>query len=302
MKIYVKDICGFLKKSEISFSYKGDMEFYIIGFAPLKDLKEYSITWTRTADSEVVKKLKGYKNIFLVAPDELKNFQDLAVNILYSQNPKAVFSVILNEFFKEKEEMNISEDATVLSSGIGRNVSIGKCCYIHKDVKIGNNVVIGNNVCIECPATIGDDTIIHSGVVIGTDGFGYYKENGVYHKVPHFGGVFIGERVEIGANTCIDRGTMEDTYIGNDVKIDNLCHIAHNVSIGDGGMVIALSLLGGSSVLEEDVYVAPGAVLMDHVTIGKDSLVGMGAVVTKNVAENKVVAGIPAKVIRDNLG
>ena len=106
--------------------------------------------------------------------------------------------------------------------------------------------------------------------------------------------------MEIGANVCIARGTLADTIIECNVKIDNLCHIAHNVHIGKNCLVIAQSMLGGSSVLHDDVYVAPAAAIINQVEIGRNSLVGMGAVVTKSVEENKVVAGVPAKVLRDN--
>lgn len=148
---------------------------------------------------------------------------------------------------------------------------------------------------------IGCNTIIHSGVVIGTDGFGYFdNEDGLHEKVEHFGGVSIGDNVEIGANTCIDRGTLDDTYIGNNVKIDNLCHIAHNVTIEENSMVIALSMLGGSSTLKKNVYIAPGVMVMNQVTIGERSLAGMGAVVIKDVQNNKVVIGVPAKELREN--
>ena len=109
----------------------------------------------------------------------------------------------------------------------------------------------------------------------------------------------LGNNVDIGANTCIDRGTIEDTIIGDYSKIDNLCHIAHNVVIESNVFVIAQSMIGGSVLLKNDSYVAPGSIIMNQITIGNSSLVGMGAVVTKDVEDEKVVAGIPAKVIRE---
>lgn len=166
---------------------------------------------------------------------------------------------------------------------------------------IGDNVVIKNNVSIEGKVIIGNNTIIHSGVVIGTDGFGYYQnEEGKNIKVPHYGGVVIGEYVEIGANTCIDRGTLDDTVIGNYVKIDNLCHIGHNCVIEDNSSIVALSMLGGSAEISKNSYIAPGVMIKNQLKIGENSLIGMGAVVTKDVEKNKVVAGVPAKVIREN--
>lgn len=196
----------------------------------------------------------------------------------------------------------MSPNSVVETNSIGKNVYIGHNCYIGKDVVIGDNVVIKNNVSIEGKVIIGNNAIIHSGVVIGSDGYGYYQDKeGRNIKVPHFGGVIIGENVEIGANTCIDRGTLDNTVIGNNVKIDNLCHIAHNVVIKDNCSVIALSMLGGSVVLEKDSYIAPGAIIKNQLKIGEKSLVGLGAVVIKDVEKNKVVAGVPAKVIKENI-
>ena len=152
---------------------------------------------------------------------------------------------------------------------------------------IGEDVGIGNNC------------LIHSGVVIGVDGFGYEKdENGDYFKMAHIGGVTIGNDVEIGTNTCIDRGTLGSTIIEDNVKIDNLVHVAHNVQVKRNSMLIAQSMVGGITVVEENSWIAPGALLMNGIKIGENTTVGLGAVVTKNVDNNDVVAGVPAKSLR----
>ena len=188
-----------------------------------------------------------------------------------------------------------------LQEFIGKYVAIGHHCYIGKEVVLGDNVIIKNNVVIECPAQIGNNTIIWSGVVIGTDGYGYFKkEDGINYKVPHFGGVIIGKNCEIGANTCIDRGTLADTVIGDNVKIDNLCHIAHNVNIEDNVMITASVVLAGSSTVKEKVYIAPGAIILNQLTVDKNAFVTVGAVAMKNVHENTVVFGNPARVLRDS--
>jgi UDP-3-O-[3-hydroxymyristoyl] glucosamine N-acyltransferase len=207
----------------------------------------------------------------------------------------------MSKFFKSEQYNSfISPNSVIETIDFGKNVYIGHNCYIDKNVSIGDNVVIKNNVTIEGKVKIGNNTTIFSGVVIGSDGFGYYQDNnGINTKVSHYGGVIIGDNVEIGANTCIDRGTLDDTIIENNVKIDNLCHIAHNVIIRENSLVIALSMLGGSSVLERNSYVAPGVMVMNQLTVGENSLVGMGAVVIKNVEKNKIVAGVPAKVIKE---
>lgn len=296
MKICVADICTFLEERKIEFDYKGDYDIFITCFVPLKNLRNQAITWIKNKSTPLPEEIASYEDLLVVVPYDVELGKYIK-NVIYCRNPKAVFSQILEQFFKEKKSGKIDKTAIVLTHHIGKNVSVGCNAYIHPDVIIGDNVEIGNHVSIECPVRIGNDSIIHSGVVIGKDGFGYYQEEGIYYKVPHFGGVVIGERVEIGANTCIDRGTMEDTYIGDDVKIDNLCQIGHNVKIGNRAIIVACSCICGSCVLEEGVYIAPGATVMNQVSLGKECSVSIGAVVIQNVEENVVIAGTPSRVV-----
>jgi UDP-3-O-[3-hydroxymyristoyl] glucosamine N-acyltransferase len=143
---------------------------------------------------------------------------------------------------------------------------------------------------------LGKNVIIHPGAVIGADGFGYeLNEKGERERFPHIGGVVIGDNVEIGSNTCIDRGTLGDTIIGEGTKIDNLVHIAHNVVIGKHCSIIAQAMIGGGTKIGDHVRVAPCACIRDGLTIGDGALIGMGSVVTKNVDEGATVYGVPAK-------
>ncbi|MBR5316989.1 MAG: hypothetical protein IKU39_03745 [Lachnospiraceae bacterium] len=296
-----REICQYLIDNNIEYEYIGNKLISWEGFSSLSNRKVRTITWAK--NTSYLKNIPDReKELLLIVTsntaltDDIKNG-----NYILCEDPKRVFFSILSKFWGIKQDAKIAVDAVVLSDEIGFNVSIGHGCYIGPNVTIGNDVIIGNHVSIECPTIIGDRSMIHSGTVIGTDGFGYYKNGDVYEKVPHFGGVKIGCDVEIGANTCIDRGTLDDTVIEDGVKIDNLCHIAHNVYIEKNSMIIACTLLGGSCKIEENGYIAPAATVKNQVVIGKNSLVGMGAVVTKNVEPYKVVAGIPAKVLRDNI-
>lgn len=225
-------------------------------------------------------------------------------NFIFCDNPKAVYFTILNQFFHEETKVEfISATSVVEARSIGKQVYIGHHCYIGPEVVISDNVRIENNVSIQGKVTIGTDTIIRSGVVIGTDGFGYFEnKDGINVRVPHFGGVIIGEDVEIGANTCIDRGTLGDVVIGNHVKINNLCHIAHNVIIGDHAMIAALVNISGSVLIKKNVFISPAATVRNQVTIGENSLIGLGAVVVKDVEDNAVIVGVPGKNIRKQEG
>jgi len=149
-----------------------------------------------------------------------------------------------------------------------------------------------NYDCVE----LGENVGIGPNCSIGFEGFGFEPdEDGTYHRFPHIGKVIIGDDVEIGANTCIDRGALGDTIIGAGTKIDNLVHVAHNVRIGKNCMIIALTCLGGGVIIEDGVYVGIGASVRNQITIGEKAFIGMGAVVVKDVDPGITVIGNPAK-------
>lgn len=148
--------------------------------------------------------------------------------------------------------------------------------------------------------TIGKNVYLAEGVVIGSEGFGYVRnEVGELEKFPHIGGIVIGDNVDLGANTSVDRGSLEDTVIGSGSKLDNLVHVAHNVKIGKHCLITAHVFLGGSCVVEDYATIWAGAIIFDHVRIGHHAEVGAGAVVRKDVKPYEIVAGNPARNIEE---
>ncbi|MCL2163760.1 MAG: hypothetical protein FWH55_05045 [Oscillospiraceae bacterium] len=313
--IKASDIIAFLEKENIRHKRFGDDRFEITGFSPVHEAKNNTVTWIRkTADFDF-SRVENHLGMLIVADEMPSHVQrrdgGFIINGEYAFDgcliivdyPRAVYFEILNSFFTQREQPSISASAIVETDKIGKNVSIGRFTYICGDAVIGDNVTIKNNVSIECPVVVGDDSVIESGAVIGCGGYGYYTiSDDTPKKIPDFGGVIIGRNVAVGANTCIVRGTLGNTIIGDDVKIDNLCHIAHNVQIGKRCYVVALSMLAGSCIIGDDTYIAPGVMVMNQAKIGQRSFLGMGAVVLKDVDENKVVIGVPGKVVRDNKG
>jgi len=181
---------------------------------------------------------------------------------------------------------------------VGEGVSIGAYTVIG-ECTIGDGVRIGSHCRIKDGAVIGKRVTIADGVIIGGDGFGFVKQKGGEpFRFPHVGSVIIEDDVEIGSNTCIDRGTLGSTIIRFCAKIDNLVHIAHNVDVGARTMIAANAMIGGSTVLGEDVWIAPSVTARDGLSIGDKSFIGLGAVLTKSVPEGEVWAGSPARFLR----
>ena len=181
---------------------------------------------------------------------------------------------------------------------IGENVRIGSFSVIGPHVVIGDGGRIGSGACIQ-HAIIGRDCSIGSNVAIGGEGYGYEddEETGEVFQFPHIGSVRIGDHVRIGSSTCVDRAALGETVIGDNSKIDNLVHIAHNVRVGQRCKIVALAIIGGSVNIGDGSWIAPAAAVRDWRDIGRNALVGLGAVVTKDIPDGVTVVGNPARPI-----
>jgi UDP-3-O-[3-hydroxymyristoyl] glucosamine N-acyltransferase len=220
------------------------------------------------------------------------------ITFLISDNPRLTFMRAVQMCFQHSEKSaGVHPTAVVEKSAvIHPGASVGAFCYVGDHCVIGEGTIIAPNVTIYSDVKIGARCRINSGTVIGADGFGYERNaDGVLEKFPHLGGVLIGDDVEIGANTCIDRGSLSDTLIKDRARIDNLVHVAHNVTVGEDAAVIALSMLGGSAGIGKEAWIAPGAIIMNQISVGSKGTVGLGAVVVKDVAPGQTVMGSPAQ-------
>ncbi len=215
-------------------------------------------------------------------------------------HPKVAFSRVVMTFFPEltvtrwprPEQHGVAEGTTM-----GQRVVLAPGVVLGSGVTLGDDVVIGPNTCV-ANCVIGSRVSIGANGTIGLPGFGYEKDaSGSYWRFPHVGRVVIEDDVEIGSNTCIDRGAIGDTVIGQGSKIDNLVHLAHNVVVGRNVLVIANSMVGGSASIDDDVWLAPSVALMNQIRIGRGATVGLGAVVLKDVPAGAVVVGNPAKAL-----
>ena len=176
---------------------------------------------------------------------------------------------------------------TVIKSGVmlGENVQIGACSVIEDNVEIGENTLIYPNVTIGHDVKIGSDCIIYSGAVIGADGFGYVADGDLYVKVPQLGTVIIGDNVDVGANTAIDRGALLDTIIHDDVKLDNLIQIGHNVEIGKHTAVSAFTGISGSSKVGKNCIIGGGVGIRDNIEISDNVMITGRTFVSSSLKE-----------------
>lgn len=219
---------------------------------------------------------------------------------LVAENPRAFFGGVLEKYFEHKIVPRISPHAAISETAvIGQRVSIAEFAVIDADVVIGDDSVIGPGVHIHRGGRVGTQVSIGANSVIGSVGFGLEQDdNGEWVRIPHVGNVVIEDQVEIGACVVIARGTIHETRIRRNAKIDDLVFIAHNVEIGENAVVIANAEISGSVKVGRNAWIGPSATVINQVSVGDDALVGIGAVVTRDVPVSVIVAGNPARVLR----
>ncbi len=207
-------------------------------------------------------------------------------------DPRYFFYILMNE---------LSQRSYVkVKSNISAKAIIHPTAYVAEyNVEIGEGTIIQPNATILPDVSIGNHCFVQSGAVIGSSGFEYKRTKRGVLPVFHDGKVIIGNNVEIGANTCIDKGfSFKHTVIKDDVKIDNLVHIAHCVTVCERSFVVAASQVAGSVEIGNDSWVAPSSSISNGLKIGKGAKIGIGAVVMKNVQDRETVSGNPARIVK----
>ncbi len=182
---------------------------------------------------------------------------------------------------------------------IGKNAVVHPFCFIGREVKIGEDTVIYPNVSIYDRTVIGKRVIVHAGAVLGADGFAYIWDGQRHKKIPQLGVLEIGDDVEIGANTCIDRASLAKTAIGQGTKMDNLVQIGHNVAIGAHSIIVSQVGIAGSVTVGRNVVLGGKVGVRDHVAIGDGVMAAGGTGITKDVKDKAVIAGTPHMPHRD---
>ena len=267
------------------------------------------------------KKKDAATNIKTTACVTSKDFVSLIpqdVIVLLSDNPHDSFVKLNYAMYSEiLSEAKICETAKIAKTAkigqncyigdyvvIGENVEIGDNCYLEPNCVIADGCKLGNDCRIGSCANImhsiiGNNVYIYGGARIGWDGFGFQTVQGQHKRIPQLGRVIIGNDVEIGANSCIDRGALDDTIIGDGCRIDNLVQVAHNDVLGRGCILVALTGIAGSCNFGDYVVVGGQAGFADHLNIGSQAQIGAKSGVMRDVEAGTAVMGIPAIGFRD---
>lgn len=239
-----------------------------------------------------INKIEQQKNIgCIITTKELayQYFVNSKLGIYICENPRLVFFKLHNQLSEDQRYVR-----SRFKTKIGSNCKISSLAFIDENnVIIGDNVIIEEFVSIKANTIINDDCIIRSGTVIGGTGFEFKKENNVTFGVKHCGGVILEANVEVQHNSCIDRAVYpwDNTIIGEYSKVDNHVHIGHAVKIGKRVLLPALSVIGGRTEIEDDAWIGIGSVIRNGIHIGKNARSNMGAVVTRDIDDNKSVSG-----------
>jgi UDP-3-O-[3-hydroxymyristoyl] glucosamine N-acyltransferase len=311
MQISVADIAHLVKGELI-----GDGKLLVSGFSGIKEAKKNELTFLSNPKYEPL--LLDTQAGAILVPRQISCPGKILIRV---DNPSLSFTEVVNHLLKDAPDYKpqgihptaiiapgarlgpgvvvgahtVIEDGAVISEGcvlyancyVGHETHMGKNCLIYPQVVLREKVLVGNRV------------IIHSGTVIGSDGYGYVTVDGKHMKIPQVGTVFIEDDVEIGANVTIDRARFDKTIIGEGTKIDNLVQIAHNVTIGKHCFIVAQSGIAGSTKIGNYVILAAQAGLVGHIEIGDGAIVTAQSGVSKSIKAGEQVFGSPAVPIRD---
>ncbi len=300
---------------------RGNPNTVVSGVAPIADARAGQLAFYSTEQNSTAFKIlpidvlrNTRASVILVQPEHASD-APAGATLLITPSPRGNIVKILGEIYKTPVKHGISRRATIASGVFFRNrrsvyvaqnaiiesgaviepdVQIHSGAYIGRNVTIGRGTIVHHNAHIE-NATIGADCIIHTGAVIGKDGFGYTRQDGHNVFIPHVGRVVIGNRVSVGANTCIDRGAMADTTIGDGTKIDNLCQIAHNVTIGQECFLAGGVGLAGGVVIGDRALLGGHVGIANGVHIGHDAEVGAQSGVFRDVPDGARHLGYPSE-------
>ena len=283
----------------------------------IKDLKhatKYDLTFFDSVN--YIESLKSTKALFCLTTEKLKDYLPKKCEPILVKNVLFELCKVVKKFYPDADIDNPDQSLKTPKKPsfpkvkFGNNVLLGKNCKIGKDTFIGSNTIIEHNVIIGDNCTIGsqvvlrnslieNNVVIQDGCKIGLKGFGFIPSKGKNLRFPHIGKVIIKNNAEIGANCTIDRGSINDTIIGENTFLDNQVHVAHNIKIGNNCMIAGQVGFAGSSIIGDNVSIGGQAGISGHLKIGNNVKIGGGSGVVKDIKDGIVVMGYPAVPLKD---
>ena len=304
-KIYAyKDILPILNKQIIGTTIKNSQSPLFNKVAPISRAQEMEITFCNEKGGKARSLIKNVNEATILVNEDLQLDKDLNHSkLIFVKDPRLSLARILRVLFEVQIKPQIHPTAVISKTArIGKNTFIGPCTTIGDNVSIGNDCEIHGNVTLYPNTIIGNRVKIHSGTVIGSEGFGFQiNEEGIYESIPHIGGVILENDITIGSNTSIDRGTIDDTVIKKGVKIDNLVHIAHNVIIEENSRIVACAEISGSTTIGKNSWVGPNTTISDKLKIGDSTDIKLGSTVVRDLLPGEAVSSNFAIKHRENM-
>ncbi len=298
---------------QINGTIVGDRDIDVLNISKIEEGSKGSLTFL--ANPKYTEFIYTTKASVAIVSSDFEPTEKIELTLIKVKDPYSSFTTILELFNKDLSNRKGISQLTVIDksskisdssfigsfSSVGENSIIGENCIIENQVFIGNNVEIGNGCKLYPGVKILDDTIIgqnciiHSSTSIGSDGFGFApNDDGSFKKIPQTGNVVIGDNVEIGSNSTIDRATLGSTIINNGVKLDNQIQIAHNVEIGENTAIAAQSGIAGSTKIGKNCMIGGQVGIIGHIKIGDNVKIQAQAGVTSDLESNSRVTGTPA--------
>lgn len=297
-QIYISEILKFIKQEGLDYQYIGLENISITGFSSLNKYKEGTITWVKKKPT--YEQLEQTKKMKLIVTQRGLDLE--GTNVIYADESKKVFFKILKFFFKQDNIKPQLGHGTYIGSKVklGENVKIGCNCLLDGTIEIGDNTEIWHNVIITNKASIGKNCVIQHNVIMGTDGLGYTEDKDCNKMlIESFGGVQIGNNAMIFSNVVVERGTIDDTIVGNNTILGVGCVVGHNSRVGDGTVLITGTTAYGSVNIGENAYVST-CIIKNGTEVGDNAFINMGSVVVRDVEIGQTVMGNPARPLPPN--